>query len=72
VDTILETKIAEIESVELSDVYEDEKSLGPDRVSLAYTVIYRDRRKTLTDKKVNAMHERVRKRLAERLRIELR
>ena len=71
-DAIRETQIAEIESIELFDVYEDEKNLGRNRVSLAYSITYRDPRKTLTDKKVNALHERVRQHLARKLGVELR
>ncbi len=61
-----------VESVHLFDVYEDEKSLGPDRRSLAYSVVYRHPERTLTDKEVNPVQERIRKRLADKLPVELR
>jgi phenylalanyl-tRNA synthetase beta chain len=72
VDTILSTGIEEIESVELFDIYEDKDALGEGRASLAYSITYRDPAKTLTDKKVNALHERVRQQLADALKVELR
>ena len=61
-----------IESVQLFDVYEDEKALGPDRRSLAYSVVYRHPERTLTDKEVNPVQDRIRKRLADKLPVELR
>lgn len=61
-----------LERVELFDIYEDENALGRGRKSLAYSVTYRDPGKTLTDTRVNAIHEQVRVGLAKSLPIELR
>ena len=61
-----------VETVELFDIYQDEKALGQGRISMAYTVTYRDPQQTLTDKDVNALHEQVRARLASALGAELR
>ena len=61
-----------IERGDLFDVYEDEKTLGPGKKSMAYSVTYRDPRQTMTDKKVNKLHDRVRSHLESALGIELR
>ena len=71
-DTVLAQKQKLLESVELFDVYEDEKSVGAGKRSLAYTLTYRDPNKTLTDERVNQAHERIRQALAKQLPIELR
>ena len=72
VEAILGLGEALIENVEVFDLYEDEEVLGAGRRSLAYTVVYRDRSKTLTDEEVNAVHDRVRAHLAANLGVELR
>ena len=72
VEAILSLAIPLIESVELFDIYEDEKALGVGRQSMAYTVVYRDRKQTLTDEAVNEVHETVRNHLASALGVELR
>ena len=61
-----------IEKVDVFDIYADEASLGPGKCSLAYTVVYRDRAKTMTDEEVNAVHDRVRHHLSTKLGVELR
>jgi phenylalanyl-tRNA synthetase beta chain len=72
VDTIAALRLPLVESIDLFDIYQDEKTLGPGRVSMAYTVTYRDPQQTLTDKDVNAQHEKVREHLAATLGVELR
>jgi phenylalanyl-tRNA synthetase beta chain len=72
VEAINGLRLALVEAVELFDIYQDEKILGPGRVSMAYTVTYRDPRQTLTDKDVNTVHEQVRAHLAAVLDAELR
>ena len=52
--------------------YEDEKTLGKGKKSVAYTITYRDPKSTLTDEKVNRLHEKVRRHLAESLGVDLR
>ncbi len=46
--------------------------LGAGRKSLAYTLTYRDKNRTLTHDEVNAAHDRVRERLKSELGVELR
>jgi len=72
VEAILSLRLPLVERIELFDIYEDEKTLGPGRTSMAYTVVYRDPQQTLTDEGVNALHERVRNHLAATLAAELR
>ena len=63
-----------LESVRLFDVFsgKDEQHLGPERKSLAYTLTYRDKSRTLTSDEVNAAHGRIRERLRTKLGAELR
>ena len=46
--------------------------LGAGRKSLAYTLTYRDKNRTLTHDEVNAAHDRIRERLKSELGVELR
>jgi len=63
-----------LESVKLFDVFsgKDAEQLGPERKSLAYTLTYRDRSRTLTSDEVTAAHSRIRERLQSKLGAELR
>ena len=72
VDAIFALKIPLVERIELFDVYEDEKTLGSNKKSLAYSVVYRDPKATLTDNRVNRLHEQVRQHLVKALGVELR
>lgn len=56
-----------VEAVELFDRY-----LGKDRTSLAYSVIYRSKEKTLTDEEVNFVHEKILSALENNLKVEIR
>ncbi|MFW6414200.1 MAG: phenylalanine--tRNA ligase subunit beta [Verrucomicrobiota bacterium] len=58
--------------VSLSDVYEDEETLGAGRRSLTYTLTYRNDERTLKDEEVNEVHEKTRKRLQDNLSVTLR
>ena len=60
-----------VESVRLFDVYEGEQ-VPEGKKSLAYTVTYHSATETLTDKAVNALHDKVVKRLNRELGAELR
>lgn len=60
-----------VESVRLFDVYEGEQ-VPEGKKSLAYTVIYHSATETLTDKAVNALHDKIVKRLNQELGAELR
>ena len=48
-----------LESVRLFDVYEDEKRLGSDKKSLAFSLTYRSKDRTLTSEEVEKQHARV-------------
>jgi phenylalanyl-tRNA synthetase beta chain len=63
-----------LESVRLFDVFagKDSERLGPERKSLAYTLTYRDKSRTLTSDEVNAAHGQIRERLRTKLGAELR
>ncbi len=60
-----------VESVRLFDVYEGQQ-VPEGKKSLAYTIVYHSAAETLTDRAVNALHERVVKRLYQELGAELR
>ena len=60
-----------VESVRLFDVYEGEQ-VPEGKKSLAYTIVYHSDAETLTDKAVNALHERVVEHLHQELGAELR
>lgn len=72
IDAVATLGIPLIENVELFDIYEDEQTLGKGKKSVAYTITYRDPKSTLTDEKVNRLHEKVRRHLVETLGVELR
>jgi phenylalanyl-tRNA synthetase beta chain len=71
---IEEPREALLESVRLFDLFEggDGAGLGPARKSLAYTLTYRDKNRTLTSEEVNAAHAKIRERLRSDLGAELR
>ena len=60
-----------VESVRLFDVYEGEQ-VPEGKKSLAYAITYHSTTETLTDKAVNALHDKVVKRLNQELGAELR
>jgi len=60
-----------VESVRLFDVYEGEQ-VPEGKKSLAYAITYHSAMETLTDKAVNALHDKVVKRLNQELGAELR
>jgi len=72
VDAIMQQRPKWLERVELFDVFEDPKAIGPDKRSMAYSLTYRAPDRTLTDEEVNRAHEKVRQGLAARLPITLR
>ncbi len=61
----------ELADVRLFDVFEHER-LGPGRKSMAYSMTYRSREKTLTDEAVNRLHEAIKKVLRDELAAEIR
>jgi phenylalanyl-tRNA synthetase beta chain len=56
--TVKQTKPANLENVELFDVFRG-KNVPEGQKSMAYAFIYRSPEKTLTDAEVNAVHEKV-------------
>ncbi len=65
-------KLANFESVELFDVFSDEKVLGAGKKSMAYRVTFRNPERTLKDEEVNPVFEKLRKQLSDKLGVELR
>ncbi|MGO8676505.1 MAG: phenylalanine--tRNA ligase subunit beta [Limisphaerales bacterium] len=63
---VKETKPANLESVELFDVFRG-KNVPPGQKSMAYAFTYRSPERTLTDAEANAAHEKLVARLKERL-----
>src|SRR6266576_4328700 len=63
-----------LESVQLFDVFEGEDAADhvPAEKSLAYTLTYRDRNRTLTNEEVTEVHARIRERLQRELGVTLR
>ena len=63
-----------LESVQLFDVFEGQEAAGPvpSEKSLAYTLTYRDRNRTLTNEEVTEVHARIRDRLQRELGVTLR
>ncbi len=71
---ILDAKEPLLESVRLFDLFEGSQDANttPARKSLAYTLTYRDKNRTLTSEEVSAAHAKIRERLQRDLRAELR
>ncbi len=68
---IQEARESLLEKVELFDLFEG-GDFGPGRKSLAYSLTYRDKTRTLTNEEVTAAHARIRERLRHELGAELR
>jgi phenylalanyl-tRNA synthetase beta chain len=72
VDFILGAKLANLESVQLFDIFADDAMKAAGRKSMAYSLNFRAQDKTLTDEEVNAAHEQLRAKLSKGLGVELR
>jgi phenylalanyl-tRNA synthetase beta chain len=74
VEVIRATKEPLLQSVELFDLFSgnDAAGIGAARKSLAYTLTYRDKNRTLTGDEVTAAHARIREELQSKLGAELR
>ncbi len=72
VEFIRRSGIKNLESVELFDIFTDEKTLGANRKSMAYSLVFRNDERTLTDNEVNAAFDKLREKLAAGLNVELR
>ena len=60
-----------LESMQLFDIYRDEK-LGENKKSVAYSLIFRDKNKTLSDEEINTIMEAIFCELQKELGAELR
>ena len=69
--TVKRAKIQQLDSVEVFDVFRG-KHIPEGKKSVAYTFIYRDPAKTLTDAEVNKAHEQLVKKLQQELNAEMR
>lgn len=74
VAAILQAKEPLLASIELFDLFRGEggESIGAGRKSLAYSLTYLDKNRTLTSEEVTAAHDRIRARLKGDLGVELR
>ncbi len=74
-NVIFRVKEPLLEKVDFFDRYigpEAERLFGPGKKSLAYTLTYRDRNRTLTNEEVTEVHARIRERLQRELGVTLR
>ena len=71
---IKEAKEPLLRAVELFDLFsgKDSEQIGAGRKSLAYSLTYSDKNRTLTSDEVSAAHNRIRERLRNQLGVELR
>ena len=72
IDFIRRCKAPNFESVRLFDIFVDEALKRDGRKSMAYSLSFRNRERTLTDAEVNAAMDKLRGRLAAELKVELR
>jgi phenylalanyl-tRNA synthetase beta chain len=69
-DVVNQQRPKDLVDVTVFDIFESEK-LGQNRKSMAYRFTYRNPKKTLTDKAVENMHERIVDRLMSELNAEI-
>ena len=65
-------KVPNLESVRLFDIFVDQALKEQGKKSMAYSLSFRNRERTLTDNEVNSAMDKVRSRLAAELKVELR
>ena len=70
-DTIKKAGGSLVENVKLFDVYKG-KQIPEGKKSIAYAIVYRDENKTLTDKEVNKVHDKILRALEYKLGAQLR
>jgi phenylalanyl-tRNA synthetase beta chain len=71
-DFLRRCKVANLESVRLFDIFVDDALKAQGKKSMAYSLNFRNKERTLTDTEVNAAMDKVRSRLAAELNVELR
>ena len=67
-----EPLLAKIKFFDLLSGAKDAENIGAGRKSLAYSLTYLDKNRTLTSDEVSAAHDRIRERLKSELGVELR
>ena len=74
VSTIADSREPLLVSVELFDVFsgKQEQNFGAGKKSMAYTLTYRDKTRTLTNDEITVVHAKIRERLQRELGVELR
>jgi phenylalanyl-tRNA synthetase beta chain len=72
VDFIKKCKAPNFESVRLFDIFVGDDLKKQQKKSMAYSLSFRNRERTLTDTEVNAAVEKIRAKLAAELKVELR
>lgn len=72
IDFIRRCKAPNFESVRLFDIFIDEELKKSGKKSMAYSLSFRNRERTLTDAEVNTAMDKLRTRLANELKVELR
>ena len=72
IDFIKRCKAANFESVRLFDIFVDDNLKKQSKKSMAYSLTFRNKERTLTDAEVNAAMDKVRSKLASELKVELR
>ena len=72
IDFIRKCKAPNFESVRLFDIFVGDDLKKQQKKSMAYSLSFRNRERTLTDNEVNAAMEKIRARLAAELKVELR
>ena len=71
-DFLRRCKVANLESVRLFDIFVDDALKAQGKKSMAYSLNFRNKERTLTDTEVNTAMDKVRSRLAAELNVELR
>jgi phenylalanyl-tRNA synthetase beta chain len=69
---IRKCELPNVESARLFDLFVDDKLKAEHKKSVAYQVTFRNAERTLTDNEVNSSFEKLRTRLANELKVELR
>ena len=72
IDFIRKCKAPDFESVRLFDIFADDELKKQHKRSMAYSLTFSNRERTLTDSEVNASAEKIRVKLAAELKVELR
>ena len=72
IDFIRRCRVPFLESVQIFDIFADDKLRAAGRKSMAYKLTFRNRERTLTDVEINRSVDQLRAKLAVELQVELR